>query len=266
MNADLVIGQTNFTNQVETTTQSGMFPPTGVAFDSSGNLFVADESNARVLEFNPPFSDGMNAGVVIGQVDFTSKTQATTQSGLRKPDEICIDAFGNLWVPDQSNNRVLEFQPPFTNGMNASVVLGQPNFTAAAANTSQNSLFAPYGCAADSSGDIFVSDFDNNRVLEFKPPFTNGMNASVVFGQPDFTSGSFATTQTGLAVPTGVAIDSNGNLWVVDEGNNRVVEYQPPFTNGMAASQVIGQASFTSATGGQGANNLQNPFAAAFAP
>ena len=90
----------------------------GLAFDSSGNLWVSDNSNNRVLEFRPPFSMGMNASLVIGQPDFETGRASISQSGfLNGLATLVIDPSGNIWVGDKS--RVLEFRAPFSTGMNA---------------------------------------------------------------------------------------------------------------------------------------------------
>ena len=75
------------------------------------------------------FTNGQNASIVIGQKDFTSHAQATSQSGLAVPEQVDFDSSGNMWVLDSANFRVLEFKPPFTTNMGASLVIGQPNFT-----------------------------------------------------------------------------------------------------------------------------------------
>ena len=258
-----VIGQPNFTSSVAATTQNGLYAPTGAAIDSAGNLYVADYGNNRVLMYQPPFSNGMNASVVIGQANFTSSVVATTQNGLSYPNGAAIDSAGNLYVADYGNNRVLMYQPPFSNDMNAAVVIGQPNFTSSGTATTQNGLTKPFGVATDSAGNLYIVDYDNNRVLIFQPPFSNGMNASVVIGQANFTSSVVATTQNGLSYPTGVAIDSAGNLYIVDHDNSRVMMYQPPFSSGMNASVVIGQANFTSSGTATTQNGLSYPFGVA---
>src|SRR5208282_1420537 len=104
-NASKVIGQTTFTTSTKATTQSGLNAADADTFDSHGNMWVADVVNNRVLEFKPPFSDGMNAALVIGQASFTSSTAATTQSGLNDPVDLASDSHGNLWVTDSGNNR-----------------------------------------------------------------------------------------------------------------------------------------------------------------
>lgn len=249
MNASLVIGQPGFGTNTPNTTQNSLNTPGGLAFDSSGDLWVIDFGNNRVLQYKPPFTAGMNASLVIGQANFTSNAPATTSSGLTAPFYIAFDHSGDLWVADAGNNRVLEFMAPLaTSGMAASLVIGQANFTSAGAPSppTAGSLNGPAGIAFDSTGNLWIGDLFNNRVLQFRPAFTNGMNASLVLGQTLFTTTTAATTASGLSSPVGVAFDSGGNLWVADSGNNRTLEFAPPFSGGESASLVLGQANFTS--------------------
>ena len=116
-----VLGQSSFTTNTAATTQNGLYLYHTNSFfiDSSGNAWVADYGNSRVLMYVPPFSNGMNASLVLGQSSFTTKTAATTQSGLYNPSSVFIDSSGNAWVADYGNSRVLMYVPPFSNGMNA---------------------------------------------------------------------------------------------------------------------------------------------------
>jgi sugar lactone lactonase YvrE len=263
--ANVVLGQGSFTTSAPALSATEMNDPGGTAEDSLGNIYVSDEDNCRVLQFKPPFTNGMSASLAIGQPDLVTGTcNTTTQNGLRLPLSLAFDASGNLWVADFGNNRILQYKPPFANGMNASVVLGQANFTSGGAATTNSGLFGPHFIAFDSSGNLWVADALNNRVLEFKSPFTNGMAASVVVGQADFVSSVVATTATSLAFPTGVAFDSAGNLWVGDAANNRVLQFKPPFANGMSASLVLGQASFTTSTSATTQNGFSAPFGIGF--
>ena len=234
---------------------AGLFSPQRVAFDSSGNLWVLDSNNGRALEFQPPFSNGENASIVIGQFNFTQICclASPTAASLSNPSGMAFDPSGNLWISDLGNARILEFKPPFTNSENASLVIGQPNFTASldfTYNTTQFSVEAPTGLAFDHSGDLWAGDIGAERVLEFKPPFSDGMNASLVLGQPNFTSaGSTASnvTQSSIANPEGIAVDQSGNLWIAAQYEHRILEFKPPFSNGENASLVLGQAGFFSA-------------------
>ncbi len=243
-----------------------MSQPTGVAVDSFGNLWVAEYDNNRVLEFQPPFTYGESASLVIGADSFTALTHVTNQSGFNGPEDVAFDPGGNLWVTDCNNNRVLEFKPPFSNGKLASEVIGQSGFGTSDSALNQHELNCPEDLAFDSSGDLWVVDAGYGRVLEFAYPLTSGEGASVVVGQSSFTTSVAALSQTGLASIWGVAFDSSGNLWVSDTSNNRVLEYSPPFSNGMPASLVLGAKDFTSTFSGLSAKSFFGPQGVAFDP
>lgn len=260
MDASLVIGQPTLETVTSQHYACAIFnTPVAVAFDSHGNLWVDDGWASLISEFTPPFTTGMQPTLTIGQVspcDIGYKNyvppyaSATTLCG---PDAIAFDAKGDLWVSDSADLRVLEFAPPFSSGMAASLELGQPPATAFTSNAPQppsaTSFCAPQGLSFDSSGNLWVADCD--RVLEFVPPFSNDMAASLVLGQPNFTQGlneaPVPPAANTLAGPVGLWFESNGNLMVSDSGNGRVLIFTPPFHNDMDATTVIGLPSMTSA-------------------
>ena len=240
LSASVVLGQPNMTSGGWALSATGMDRPAAALFDSNGNLYIADQNNSRVLQFKPPFSNGMSASLVLGEPDFVTATGSTgqpTQSNLHWPDGLAFDGSGNLWVADSANSRVVEYQPPFTNGMNASLVIGAADFTSFGQGPTSSELNMPASIAFDSGGNLWVADLIDNRVLEFKTPFSNGMSASLVLGQSDFVSRIFACSGSGLTYPYGIAFDSAGNLWMAD-ANNRVLQFTPPFSSDMSASLV----------------------------
>lgn len=218
-------------------------------FSTLQQQMTAQQGMIRALEGGVPFTNGQPASTVIGQKDFASNEQTSSQSGLNNPSQVLFDSSGDLWVVDTYNSRVLEFKPPFTSGMKASVVIGAGGSTTVGSGpVRSDTLSFPGGAAFDSSGDIWVSDSGDNRVLEYKPPFASGMGASLVIGQWNFTTSSLATypSRNVLNNPLRLVFGSSGSLWVGDSGNGRVLEYDPPFSDGMNASLVLGQPNFTS--------------------
>jgi len=252
-----VIGHPNLTTLVagRSPNSTDIGNPSAVAFDSKGNLWVVDNSNNRVLEYGPPFSTGEAASVVIGQTSLVGSGDSSPSGGLYGPTGLAFDSEGNLWVADGGDNRVLEFKSPFSDGQLASLVLGQSTFGGYVATTTSFGMQSPAYLAFDSSGNLWVSDQGNNRVLEFNAPFKTGEKASIVIGQANFTSSDPTTTATGLFEPLGIAFDSSGNLWVADSANHRILGYAPPFSTDEAANVVLGQPGFTSGGGSKAGLN-----------
>jgi sugar lactone lactonase YvrE len=279
--ADHVFGQSgSFTsngfNQGASASADTLASPSGVAVDSSANVFIADTSNSRVLEYFQPFatpaSPNTTAGVVFGQqgdfttsnCDFFGGVPQTSADTLCEPTDVAVDPSGNLFVADTFNNRVLEYDAPFTSGFALAVsaaasgdttadrVYGQPDFAGSVCNVpSAVSLCGPLGAALDAAGNLFVSDNQNNRVLVYDSPLTDS-TADHVLGQVDFVhDGSNLVDGRGLDSPGGGAVGKTfkGNhLYVADTANNRVLAWADPagFVNGAPADLVIGQPDFFS--------------------
>ena len=200
---------------------------------------------------------GFNGAFVVGQPNFTSSGAATTSTGLNFPEGVAVDvARGKLYVADRLNNRILRYAYPVTaNNPVAQIVFGQPNFTSGVANNgglSASSLNLPTDILVDpSNGDLWVSDYFNNRVLRFAAAHAIAANqpaATQVLGQPNFTSNGAAVSQNGMNQPHGLALESNGRLWVADFLNNRILRFDnaAALGNGGNASAVLGQPNFTS--------------------
>lgn len=272
-NANLVLGQPDFTSDAENQTASGMSCPYDVLYQKSAKiLWVADYCAKRVLGFKAgkhKLTNGQNADIVLGQADFTSSVCGDSASGMCGPTGVTADKTGHLWVVDWTNSRVLRFSPPFASGQSADLVLGQSGFNSDACVTTQDGLCEPESARFDRFGNLWVIDSYNNRVVEYVPPFTTGQNASIVLGQPDFSSAACTTTQSGLCPDAegGIGVDKKGNVWVGDYDNSRVVEFvrgKSGFTNGQNAAVVIGQSDFASSSCDGTATGLCYPWGIAF--
>ncbi|HYI02998.1 PKD domain-containing protein [Hyalangium sp.] len=228
--------------------------PRGLAVDAAGNLYVADANNNRVLVFDTPLTSDALADKVWGQATFTGSGCNSGGVGagtLCSPWEVLLDTAGNLHVADTSNNRVLSFTGGRAGDTTADRVYGQASFTAVACNTggrSSQTLCSPRGLAFDASGNLFVADHTNSRVLVYTPLPVDTV-ADRVFGQATLTAGSCnagGVSGSSLCNPGSVAVDSAGNVWVGDEGNSRVLGYLAPLTTNTVADRVVGKSSLTS--------------------
>ncbi len=269
-NAVNVLGQSNYTGSGSTTTQSGLFSPRAVAYDTfSDNLFVVDYGNNRLVKFNAStssISNGMNSVDVIGQFiedGFGGLMSISTKKGRNNgPNNVGFDTTYDvelddtnhrLFVADTSNNRVLVYNLDSNNELidyEADYVLGQPDFNSNTINLTQSGMSSPRSLAYSSSTNrLYVAEAGFHRVTVYDvASITNGENAINVLGQGNFTSAGSVTTQSGMHTPVALALDpTSSTLYVAQSGNHRVTVYDvASITNGENAINVLGQGNFTS--------------------
>jgi uncharacterized protein (TIGR03437 family) len=262
----------------------GFNAPAGLAVDPfTGNLYVADFGNNRVLRFPAPFANPtrVEPDTVYGQPNFTTGTAGVSKSSLNRPRAVAFDAAGNLWVADSGNHRILRFNAGVLDSLtppDADMVIGQKDFTSGTANrgggangVSASGLDTPSGLAFDQQGNLYVADSNNTRVLKFAAPLSPTSPdpaATAVWGQADFRSRGVPgqATPSSLAGPVGLAIDNAGNLYVAVPGDNRVLVFSLAGNAGGAAQSVLGQSDFATTTANSGAfpsastNTLAGPF------
>jgi sugar lactone lactonase YvrE len=253
---DAIIGQPDSTSRTPNATgvnANGLNYPNASALDAAGNLYVADVENNRVLIYRSPLKTDRTADIVLGQPDFNSKAGNNggppSASTLWQPVDVTVDRFGNVWVADSANNRVLEYDNPLVTDVVADRVIGQPDFTSNTPNNGgigASTLYSPTSVVVDGAGNLWVGDNGNLRVLEYDTPLASGDRiADLVVCQPDFQSDRPGVSATKVQTITGIAIDGKNNLWVCDPLNSRVLEFDDPKHTDTTADRVLGQPSFT---------------------
>jgi hypothetical protein len=233
----LVLGQPGFETNAGACKEDSLNLPAGV-FIGHGKVLVADSGNNRVLVWNSiPTTSGAPAQLVLGQDTFDTCAPNRTPTG-ETPSASTFYSPTGLWtdgtrlaVADTANSRVLLWNSfPTRNGQAADVVLGQADFTSRVTATTASGLRIP-SYIASTGLQLFVADSQNHRVLVWNQlPTTNGAEADVVLGQPDFTTNTEAspptapTTASGLSQPGGVLL-AWPQVLVTDSGNNRVLVF-----------------------------------------
>jgi sugar lactone lactonase YvrE len=213
---------------------------------SINNTFVSDFYNHRLVNYKPTQNNNRGTGTpgyILGQNNYYSTREwnkgGVSSTSLAFPRGITEDMEGNLIVADFDNHRVLIFinqnpsPPPHGayHNLEADYVLGQDgDFTTRIENkggVSAKSLFFPADVAVDSSGNLYVADMGNHRVLKYNKPIKENDAADMVFGQAgDFTTREENKGGLGpesLSYPSGLGCDMNGNLYISDTHNNRVL-------------------------------------------
>ena len=279
--AEAVFGHSTFTAAgLDSVGQNTLPGPWGLAVSNTGTLFVVDQRGHRILRYDnaDTKTNGANADGVLGQSNFTNRTwnynaggSTPSANGVETPISVALDPQGNLFVLDQGNSRVLRFDNAAskTNGAAADGVLGRPDFTSKGFGSTATTFFSPQGIATDASGNLYVADGSNHRVLRFNNAASkaNGAAADAVLGQADFTSNLKGTAVNKMATPTSVAVDKNGNLYVGERGNSRILIFlnAQAKTNGASADIVLGKSTFTDSSTSTIANrmNIYLPYALA---
>ena len=154
----------------------------------------------------------------------------------------------------------------WTNGQNATYVIGQADFTHNTSSAGATGLRNPRSVAIDTvHSKLYVADRDNNRVLRYAYPITgNQPAAELVFGQPDFdtTTTPVSAGRNTISAPTRLIVDQTGRLWVSSSGDHRVIWFNAAHlvsANQPDADGVLGQPDFVSNTPDVTANRMNTP-------
>jgi sugar lactone lactonase YvrE len=190
--------------------------PIGLAVDNAGDLYIADAFNNRVRKVNSARVITTVAGD--GDARFSGDHAAATSASLSAPFGVAVDKAGNLYIADTSNHRIRRVD---TSGMIATVAgNGREGFFGDGGEATQASLNFPTGVAVDRAGNLFITDQSNHRIRKVN---TVGVITTVAGnGRESFSGDGGGATQASLNLPTGMAVDAAGNLFIADTSNHRI--------------------------------------------
>jgi uncharacterized protein (TIGR03437 family) len=187
-----------------------------VALDGQGNLYVADSSHRRIRKIG---ADGMiNTIAGIGIEGFSGDNGPANRAMIGRPVAMTFDSAGNLYFADSTTQRVRKITP---GGVITTVAgNGIDAYSGDGGQATAASLGFPIGVAVDGSGNLYIADGDNNRVRKVT---ADGTITTVAGNGTGGYSGDGASAQNAsLNIPSDVAVDAAGNLYIADAGNNRV--------------------------------------------
>ncbi len=189
---------------------AAFYYPTGIAVDASGNIFVTDLGGNTIREITPAGA----VTTVAGTGGTGSLNGPAASATFSEPSGIAVDGSGNLFITDASNNKIREI----SSGGVVSTFAGSGAIGSADGTGTAASFYYPYGIAIDGSGNLYVADARNNEIRKIT-------SAGIVTtfagsGSPGAADGT--GTSATLNYPTGIAIDTAGNLYVADNSNNEI--------------------------------------------
>ncbi len=195
---------------------SSLFFPHGLALDSAGNLYVADEANERVRRVSPSGLLKTYAGN--GQfrrfLDGTLPLNAT----LDGPGGIAFDKSGNLLITNATGNNIVKSTPQ---GMSRIAGIGANGFTGDGGPAIDAIMSYPLAITSDAAGNIYFADNGTQRIRKISPDGVINTIAGSGVG-PGYSGDGGAATSAVLNLPTGVAVDGQGNIYFSDQGNHRI--------------------------------------------
>jgi sugar lactone lactonase YvrE len=232
-----------------------MVAPRGVATDAAGNVYVADTNNNRIQKFDSSgnweraWGKNVNGGGVFGICTVAASCRAGITGGLGgemyDPAGVAVDAAGNVYVADLTNNRIQKFDSSgnflraWGRGVNGGTAFGictvAANCHAGTGGGLGGEMFFPDGIATDTAGNVYLADTNNNRIQKFdsagnwQRAWGNNVNGGFVFGICTVAANCQAGATGGLGgemfFPDGIATDRVGNVYVADTDNHRVQKF-----------------------------------------
>ena len=209
-------GTLGFTGDGGPATAAELNYPYGVAVDTAGNLYIADSGNNRVRKVT---TDGViNTVAGNGTKGYSGDGGFATEAQLRGPNGVAIDTAGNLYIADEGSNRIRKVT---TDGViNTVAGNGGYGYSGDGGSAKEANLGIPFGIAVDIAGNLYIADRNNNRVR--KVTLDGVINTVAGSGMSGYSGDGGAATAAQLYSPSGVAVDTAGNLYIADVNNYRI--------------------------------------------
>ena len=190
--------------------------PLGVAVDGAGNLYIADSDNHRVRKVDSTGTIATIAGD--GTEGFSGDGDTATAAQLSYPAGVAVDGAGNVYISDTTTDRIRRVDS--TGTITTIAGDGTEGFGGDGGAATAAQLNFPVGVAVDDAGNLYIADYYNHRVR--KVDSTGTITTIAGTGDHGYGGDGGPAAQARLTAPSDVAADNAGNLYIADQGNNRI--------------------------------------------
>lgn len=201
-------------------TAAELSDPSGVAFDALGNLYIADLNNSHIRMVNTSGIINTIAGCNFG--GYSGDGGPATAAELGEASGIALDALGNLYIADASNQCIRKVN---TSGIiNTIAGLGPLGYgySGDGGPATAAELDVPSNIALDASGNLYIVDNQNSCIRKVNTSGTISTFAGLGPGYSGFSGDGGQATAAEFNQPTDIALDALGNVYIIDAGNNRM--------------------------------------------
>ena len=187
--------------------------PIGIASDAAGDIFVADLDNSAIREMTPAGS----VSTVAGSLGMSGSIDGQGGSArFSHPSAVALDAAGNIYVADTSNQTVREISA----GGNVTTLAGTPGHGGRSDGTgAAASFFYPAGIASTSAGSLYIADTGNHTLRSMASP---GVVTTLAGSAGQQGSSDGTGTHATFSYPYGIASNGSGQTYIADSGNNTI--------------------------------------------
>lgn len=188
--------------------------PKGIAFDSAGNLYIADSGNHRIRKVTP---DGVITTLAgNGIVGALGDGGLAINAQLNEPRGVAVDTAGNVYIADTGNHKIRKV----TSGGIISTVAGtgENGFAGDGGLAIAAQLSSPGGITTDSAGNVYIADTNNHRIR--KVMISTGIITTVVGNGFGDGSDRVTATEALLKYPSSIVFDTEGNLYIAETGTD----------------------------------------------
>ena len=219
-------GQCGTCGSVEGTGSAAQFnQPHGVAADGAGNVYVADTLNDTIRKV-------MSGGVVTPLAGVAGLPGTNDGAGIwasfNQPYGVAVDSATNLYFADTYNHTIRKARPVGTDSWVVTTLAGRAGSPGSLDGNGGAARFSyPSSVAVDTNGNVFVADTGNRTIRKVTPVGINWV-VTTIGGIPGVIGGADGIgASASFSAPLGVAVDSAGNLYVVDANENRISKGTP---------------------------------------
>ncbi|MGG1943808.1 NHL repeat-containing protein [Trinickia sp. NRRL B-1857] len=217
--------------------------PNGLTVDASGNVYIADSGDNLIRKMDP----NGNVTTLAGSSTGGAANGRGTAASFNFPTGLAVDASGNVFVADMGNNLIRKIDP----SGNVTTLAGSGAQGSANGLGTTASFKSPRGLALDASGNLYVADSGNNVIRKID---ASG-NVTTFAGSGAKGSVNAQGTAASFSAPSGVSLDTSGNVYVADSGNNLIRKID-----------AAGNVTTLAGSGAQGMTNGQGASASFYDP